>query len=255
MVYGDESMIKKSISILFVIVIVLSVSACNKTETDIKPTDSTSKFENLDSSQQGEKIETETDEIPADIVGVEDFEKDTQSQTTVKQPTHKHEFAVANCTTPKKCSCGATEGLALGHIYQNAICVVCGVVDKEAILDEIEEKSSNLSYYNNMLENQKSLLNTLETSLKMYQENLADAKTKLDKAKTQKTIRVYYEDIGWVWEADPAKVKSAQDEVDHYTYMVDSQQSLVDSCNEKINKYTTQIEKIEKEIKELKTKL
>ena len=68
-------------------------------------------------------------------------------------------------------------------------------------------------------------------------------------------MRVYYEGVGWVWEADPQRVAIAQDDVEHYTYMVNSQQLLVDSCNKEIEKYKKLIEAIEIEIKELKNKL
>ena len=34
---------------------------------------------------------------------------------------HVHEFADATCTAPKSCSCGATEGEALGHTYESVV--------------------------------------------------------------------------------------------------------------------------------------
>ena len=51
-----------------------------------------------------------------------------ESQTTASQ-THKHSYSAATCTEPKKCSCGATEGKALGHKYSNGTCTVCGAKD------------------------------------------------------------------------------------------------------------------------------
>lgn len=37
-------------------------------------------------------------------------------------PVHTHSFSAATCTEPKKCSCGAAEGEALGHDWQSATC-------------------------------------------------------------------------------------------------------------------------------------
>ena len=37
-------------------------------------------------------------------------------------PTHTHSYSNATCTQPKKCSCGATSGSALGHKWQDATC-------------------------------------------------------------------------------------------------------------------------------------
>ncbi len=57
----------------------------------------------------------------------------TKVPTTTTKPVHTHSFSAATCTTPKKCSCGATEGKALGHHWVNATCKapkkcsVCGV--------------------------------------------------------------------------------------------------------------------------------
>lgn len=48
------------------------------------------------------------------------------------EPLHTHTFSEATCTTPKRCSCGATEGKANGHEWKNATCstpktcMVCG---------------------------------------------------------------------------------------------------------------------------------
>lgn len=57
-----------------------------------------------------------------------DMTTSTVSQSTASQ-THVHSYAPATCTEPKKCSCGATEGKALGHNYSNGVCTVCGAKD------------------------------------------------------------------------------------------------------------------------------
>ena len=52
---------------------------------------------------------------------------------------HEHDFAAATCESPAKCSCGETQGEALGHDMTAATCTtpatcnVCGAVDGTAI--------------------------------------------------------------------------------------------------------------------------
>ena len=46
-------------------------------------------------------------------------QEQNSSQST---ETHTHKFSDATCTSPKKCSCGATEGSALGHTWIPATC-------------------------------------------------------------------------------------------------------------------------------------
>ena len=40
--------------------------------------------------------------------------------------THTHSFGDATCTQPATCSCGATQGTALGHTTTNGTCTRCG---------------------------------------------------------------------------------------------------------------------------------
>lgn len=54
-------------------------------------------------------------------------ENDTSSTET--EPEHTHSFGNATCTSPKTCSCGATEGSALGHKFKNGKCTACGTAD------------------------------------------------------------------------------------------------------------------------------
>lgn len=48
----------------------------------------------------------------------------TKPNTNTQTNTHKHSYSAATCTQPKKCSCGATEGSALGHKWVDATCTV-----------------------------------------------------------------------------------------------------------------------------------
>lgn len=64
----------------------------------------------------------------------------TTAPTTVPttEPPHIHSFSAATCTSPKTCSCGATEGSANGHSWNNATCTsaktcsVCGATEGSA---------------------------------------------------------------------------------------------------------------------------
>ena len=50
---------------------------------------------------------------------------------------HIHSYSDATCTEPKKCSCGATTGKALGHKFNlKGVCTRCGLVD----LDKAKHK-------------------------------------------------------------------------------------------------------------------
>ncbi len=49
------------------------------------------------------------------------------STTSVSsEPEHLHLFSPADCATPATCSCGQTQGEALGHTYVLGECTVCG---------------------------------------------------------------------------------------------------------------------------------
>jgi len=47
----------------------------------------------------------------------------------VKQGNHVHSYSQATCTEGEVCSCGATRGDALGHQFQNGVCLRCGAAD------------------------------------------------------------------------------------------------------------------------------
>ncbi len=51
---------------------------------------------------------------------IEDKKQNQTAQSNTAE--HKHQYAQETCTTPKKCSCGATEGKALGHKWADATC-------------------------------------------------------------------------------------------------------------------------------------
>lgn len=46
----------------------------------------------------------------------------TNGSNNSNPPPHTHSYSGATCTSPEKCSCGATNGSALGHKWQDATC-------------------------------------------------------------------------------------------------------------------------------------
>ncbi len=53
----------------------------------------------------------------------------TQTESSDSPAPHTHSYSDATCTAPKTCSCGATEGTALGHDYKNGTCSRCNTKD------------------------------------------------------------------------------------------------------------------------------
>ena len=52
--------------------------------------------------------------------------EDASSET---ESSHTHNFSKATCTKAKTCSCGETEGKALGHNYKDGVCSRCKAKD------------------------------------------------------------------------------------------------------------------------------
>lgn len=123
------------------------LSACGTTETSSNPTDTLSKSQ-TDTAQDADEntLREESSQISSNTEEIK--ENDTQTQTpvsqskptsTTNQPTHTHNYSNATCTSPKKCSCGATAGTALGHQFSTAtctspqICSRCGATNGNAL--------------------------------------------------------------------------------------------------------------------------
>ena len=118
-----ETEMKKFCSLLLVLCLIFSLSACggNETVTD----NDTGSF----CTECGEEISA-TDKFCSSCGASID-----KSSTTTKpsNPTHTHSYSGATCTTPAKCSCGATNGSALGHSYSNGVCSRCGGKDSSYV--------------------------------------------------------------------------------------------------------------------------
>lgn len=75
-------------------------------------------------------------EVSAEVktsVSSDAFKGDSDSSSSDEVSGHTHAFSEATCTEAKKCSCGETEGQALGHSYQNGVCSRCQAKDPNAV--------------------------------------------------------------------------------------------------------------------------
>lgn len=66
-------------------------------------------------------------------------ETSASTEPSTTEPTHQHQYSEATCTSPATCSCGATEGEALGHSWLDATCdspktcSTCGITEGEVL--------------------------------------------------------------------------------------------------------------------------
>ena len=155
-------MSKQRISLLLAVCMLFCLSACDTTKTNVHTsrimTDS-----QANTAQSMDEIDSQADntqsmdenkitkpENSQALSNIEDLkENDTASiQTpanqskpanTTNQPAHTHSYSDATCTSPPKCSCGATIGIAIGHQFASAtctspqICSRCGVINGNAL--------------------------------------------------------------------------------------------------------------------------
>ena len=73
------------------------------------------------------------------------FACSTVEDSPAQEKDHVHSYSEADCTSPKTCSCGETEGEALGHNYTDAtctspqICYRCGETKGKELGHDIAE--------------------------------------------------------------------------------------------------------------------
>ena len=127
---------KKILAFLLSIVIALSLVACNSKTTDIncskcgEPISSSASFcSSCGAALNASETETEDkDPTASSTPSATDSVPETNA-TSSTQPPHSHSYGEATCTSPAKCSCGATNGSALGHSYSSGKCSRCGASD------------------------------------------------------------------------------------------------------------------------------
>lgn len=162
---------KRILALLLALTLAFVFVACsNEKDTTSEPDTSTTQTENASTdTNDTQTSETDSDEsssdteTPSNSTPTTNTEtskpttndkdnttsskpSDTTSKPTTSNPTeistskHTHNYSAATCTTPRKCSCGATDGSALGHKWIGATCKVpktCGVCNiKEGNVSE-----------------------------------------------------------------------------------------------------------------------
>lgn len=116
---------------------------------------------------------------------------------------------------------------------QNQIDDLKREMEKDPRLAALEKEIEALEKENDTIDKQKEM----EEKLLAVEE----ARQKLQNAMTQKTLQVYREGQGWVWEVDPDKVKEAQDE------LKDAQDALNEQIkDDKLDKLKEEQEAIKK---------
>lgn len=134
-------MLRKIIAPLLAVCMLLCLFACDDMgdiPSDTTLATQTTTPEGTDESTSTEPIDT-TETTEADTTEPQTSVEQTDPVDTTTQPTHTHNYSNATCTTPKKCSCGATSGNALGHKYSSATCTApakcsrCGVTNGSAL--------------------------------------------------------------------------------------------------------------------------
>ena len=157
-----ENKMKKIYSLLLVLCLIFLLSACGgnetatdndtgssttQTQTDITDTSSTEQSTDTTSSDIDNNGNTDDTDVSSSTASKPNTaEPDTSKPTTTEPestksstPTHAHSYSGATCTAPAKCSCGETDGSALGHNYNSATCTEakkcsrCGVTEGSAL--------------------------------------------------------------------------------------------------------------------------
>lgn len=137
---GEDKM-KKLCSLLLILCLLLSLSACGN-DKSIQDTNSGGFC-----VECGGEISS-TDKfcgscgVSVNKTNSTDSTDSTTTESETSKPssiTHTHSYSGATCTAPAKCSCGATNGSVLGHNYSEATCTEakkcsrCGVVEGNAL--------------------------------------------------------------------------------------------------------------------------
>ncbi|MBO5064957.1 MAG: NPCBM/NEW2 domain-containing protein [Clostridia bacterium] len=133
-------MLKKIVSILLCVSLLWCLSACDSEKNETVDETLTTEIYSND-TQNNTALSYEDDDVIVDneinINNVNDIKSNgdgkISAQTNVSESQnssininvnaqHLHDYSNATCTSPKKCSCGATAGSALGHNFSVATC-------------------------------------------------------------------------------------------------------------------------------------
>lgn len=140
---GGNQMLKRLISLFIVICILFSLSACvttGKSNTDAVLSGQETNTTQIASEDNKEELNGESSKINTD--STQSQKNQSKPTNTITKPSHTHVFSKATCEHPATCSCGVTQGSALGHSWEGPTkenpktCSVCKKVDEQ---DEIKK--------------------------------------------------------------------------------------------------------------------
>ena len=125
-----------------------ATTAANQTATELE-IKVTVKAEEVQTNteEQTENIEEQpTTDSGSNTENSTDDNNNTSTPTETK-PVHSHSYSAATCTAPQKCSCGATNGSALGHSYANGVCSRCKAKDPNFVsYTSVAQKNGRWSF-------------------------------------------------------------------------------------------------------------
>lgn len=125
---------KKVMSLLLAVMMVLSLAACGgndtKTDNDIGSSATQNQTDVTDTSSTEQSKDTPSSTTSKPITTTKPETSKPSTTTKPSTPTHTHSYSNATCTEPAKCSCGATNGSALGHSYDKGLCQRCNEKDQ-----------------------------------------------------------------------------------------------------------------------------
>lgn len=151
-----KKILVKALCLGICLLLIVGMTACGEKSksTGSNKEDSISSVE---TSLPDSSKDTQNDSSSSDVFGQDDTSSDVSTNeqtqhsnnssqkvedTSENQSTHKHNFSVATCTKAKMCSCGATEGKALGHKWNAATCTkpktcsVCNTIEGNSLSHE-----------------------------------------------------------------------------------------------------------------------
>ena len=140
---------KKALTLLLTLMFAFSLSACGSFNFSGNIT--TNSTSGTVQSDENSWTGTST----TDAVIPTDENQLVTTITSTNTSTHIHMYSEATCTNPKTCSCGDTEGEALGHDYIEGTCSRCGDSDPNYSPNEVELCSMSVTdshFYNHINE-------------------------------------------------------------------------------------------------------
>lgn len=124
---------------LTMLIVIGATAGSNSTNTNVnsdipQKATVTATFEAVTTAPTTASTSVQEPSTTAEETATTTVQNTTQAPETTAEPTtiHKHIFSKATCTSPKTCSCGATEGEPKGHSWEPATCTspktcsVCG---------------------------------------------------------------------------------------------------------------------------------